>query len=398
MCIYPKFINNKYDFVFTVILIVAISINYFMQYYFGIVDRLLLIADQKGYIFYLINSIALILNTIGSTIMIFLGFQIHYVKLFAALVYIIRPFILRIYVNKHYCINRHIDYAGEPIKQKWNGFIQHLASFVLDGTDTIVLSVFSTLENVSIYAVYYLVIKGVRELFISMTNGIQAYFGELWAKKEINELNSFFEKVEWFLHTGTIFFFGSTACLIIPFIQVYTKGINDANYIQPLFAFILTFANAFRCLRLPYNLMIFATGKFKETQNNYIIAVLLNLVISIVTVVKFGLVGVAIGTLVSTVYQTVGMALFTSRKITNIPIIKFIKQMIVDIITIIASMLIYCFFIKNIYISGYFEWCCLAVLVCFVWIVDILLVNTFFYKNRLVSIFSTINKIKRRFK
>ena len=50
--------------------------------------------------------------------------------------------------------------------------------------------------------------------------------------------------------------------------QVYTAGINDANYIQPLFAVLLVLANAVHCLRMPYNLMILAGGHYKQTQNN----------------------------------------------------------------------------------------------------------------------------------
>lgn len=43
-------------------------------------------------------------------------------------------------------------------------------------------------------------------------------------------------------------------------VRVYTNGITDADYIQPLFAFLITLANAGHCLRLPYNVMIVAVG------------------------------------------------------------------------------------------------------------------------------------------
>ena len=77
-----------------------------------------------------------------------------------SLIYLIRPIVLKVYVDKHYSINKKAVYTDEPIKQKWNGLAQHIASVVLDSTDTIVLTVFSTLANVSIYSVYYLVISG----------------------------------------------------------------------------------------------------------------------------------------------------------------------------------------------------------------------------------------------
>ena len=41
---------------------------------------------------------------------------------------------------------------------------------------------------------------------------------------------------------------------------------------------------------LPYNLMILAAGHYKQTQNNYIVAAALNIVISTVLVSRFGLI------------------------------------------------------------------------------------------------------------
>ena len=76
--------------------------------------------------------------------------------------------------------------------------------------------------------------------------------------------------------------------MIVDFVRVYTYGINDADYIQPLFAVLITIANAGHCLRLPYNILILAAGHYKQTQSNYIIAMILNIVVSIATVKMWG--------------------------------------------------------------------------------------------------------------
>ena len=44
-----------------------------------------------------------------------------------------------------------------------------------------------------------------------MTNGIQSLIGELWAKKELDNLYSFFGWVEWSIHTGTTW-----GCRMVP--------------------------------------------------------------------------------------------------------------------------------------------------------------------------------------
>lgn len=381
MIIYPYIANQNFGFIYTATLIAAISISSFAQYYFGIVNSLLLNADQRGYIQYNAQTVTIILNTIVCAIMISMNGTIQVVKLVTSIIYLARPIILQIYVNNHYKINWKIKYTQEPIKQKWNGVAQHVASVVLDGTDTIVLTVFSTLSNVSIYSVYFLVVKGVKTLFLSVTNGIQALIGELWAKQELDQLKSFFGWIEWLIHTGTTYVFSCTAALIVPFIQVYTLGIRDANYIQPTFAILLTLANAMHCLRLPYNIMVLAAGHYKQTQRNYIVAAILNIVVSVLTVKIWGLIGVAIGTLVAMTYQTIWLAIYDSRHFIYWPLKKVIRQFLVDII---SSFLIISFgshiILKDI---TYFNWFFMAIKVAIVALFVAFCLNSLFYRSKM---------------
>lgn len=223
-----------------------------------------------------------------------------------------------------------------------------------------------------------------------MTNGITSLIGELWARQELSELKKTFGWTEWVIHTGTIFVFGVTAVLIVPFIQVYTLGIHDANYIQPLFAALIVAANAAHCLRLPYNIMILAAGHYRQTQNNYIIAAALNIVISILAVKCWGLVGVAIGTLIAMTYQTIWMAWYDSKKIIKWPLLNAFKQITVDAITVlICSIVSSCFSMHSV---TYFGWIVIAIKVSVTWLLIIFLINFIFYRDKmfkLVNIFKT---------
>ena len=205
MGLYPVMVNQSYDFMYTALLIFIIGISTFMQYYFGMSNRLLLIADQRGYIQDNVQSVTLIINTFLSVILILSGASIHVVKLVASLIYICRPIFLRVYVDKKYSINRKSEYIEEPIKQKWNGVAQHLAAFTISGTDAVVLSVFGSLEAVSIYAVYSIVVKGIMQLLTSMTTGISSLMGELWARKETDRIKEYFSWIEWVFHTVSVF-------------------------------------------------------------------------------------------------------------------------------------------------------------------------------------------------
>ena len=389
MGLYPLLAKSNFGFLYTATMILAISISSFAQYYFGIVNSLLITANQRGYFSFNIQTITLILNTIACFILIKLGASIHIVKLTTSLIYLARPVILSLYVKKNYKINWKIKYNEEPIKQKWNGIAQHVASVILDSTDNIVLTLFSGLQAVSIYSVYNLVVSGVKRLLLSMTNGIQSLMGELLAKKEYERLNKFFGWVEWSIHTGTIFIFGVTAILIVPFVEVYTLGIHDANYIQPNFAILIVAANAGHCLRLPYNLIILAGGHYRQTQSNYVVASIINIILSVLLVKSFGLIGVAIGTLVAMFYQTIWMAIYDSKNLIHWPIKYFIKQLLVDGVTVLSFAIISKFFTIND--ITWLSWIIYSIKISLISLVFVGIINIIFYKQY-------INRILRNFK
>lgn len=385
---YPMFARQDFGRVYTATLIIVISTSFFAQYYFGIVNRLLLTADQRGYVQYNAQTVAIMLNTVMCFTLIKLGYGIQMVKLTTSGIYLLQTLVIYLYVRKHYHINCKITYTEEPIKQKWNGIAQHVASVILDGTDIVVLTVFASFSAVSIYSVYFLVVKGVKQLFLSMTNGVQSLMGEMWASGEEKELRRLFGWIEWVIHTGTVFVFGVTAITIVPFVEVYTKGVTDADYAQPVFACLLVLANAGHCLRLPYNLMILAAGHYRQTQCNYIVAATLNIVISIVVVRRFGLIGVTIGTLIAMSYQTVWMALYNSRNLIKWPFGNFLKQVMVDVL-IFASMVMATMRMRMV-VANYVSWVLYAWAVAAMSGVIVTAVNMLFYRTNIIRIWKGV--------
>ena len=392
MVYYPILVKQNFDFFFTATLIFAISIRFFAQYFFGIVNRLILLADQKAYIQFIAQIMAIIANTVGCYILIKFDCSVQAVYGMTSIIFLLQPVAIHLYIKKKYALNRKIHYDVEPIKQKWNGIAQHIAAVVLSNSDSIVLTAFSTLANVSIYSVYLLPISGVQLLILSMTAGIQALIGNLLAKQDLAKLNKVFAWTEWLIHSGTIFLFTLTATLIVPFVRVYTQGVNDADYVQPLFAVLLVLANAVRCLRIPYNIMILAAGHYKQTQHNYIIAAVMNIVISIIGVKQFGLIGVTLGTMAAMVYQTVWMAWYNSKNFIQWPMRNFFKQMAVNAVSAVSIFTVTGYF--NMTGVSYLGWVVLAIkaTVCGVFVV--FLINYIFYKEFVLKI---TNKIMKRF-
>lgn len=390
MIFYPLTAKQDFEWIYIAILVASLSINSLVQYCFGIVDRILLNADQRGYIQYAVQIVVLLCNTGVSILLITVGAPIQTVKLITAMILMMSPIAIRIYIKRHYLINYKIAYESEPIKQKWNGIAQHISYVVLDGTDTIVLTIFSTLTNVSVYSVYHMVIYGMMQLYRAATAGFHAIVGNLWAKQDINHLNRVFGNIETLLHYAVVFLFSCTAVLILPFIGIYTDGIPDANYDQPTFAILLIFAHGFQCLRSVYNMLILAAGHYKQTQSCHIMAAIINLSVSIVTVRIWGLIGVAIGTLVALMYQTIWMAVYDSHNLLQWPIHNFAKHIVVDLVTAGAIVFVASRICWDV--SGYFEWFVMALCVAMIALIFVGVSAVVFYWDQFVSLKETLQK------
>lgn len=364
--IYPFTVREEFDYVFTASLVFIISISMLMQYYFGAVNQFLLSADQKSYIPLGLQSVTLIVNTVICYLLMKNGQNIQIVKLGTAAIYLVRPFSMYYYVNHKYKIDYSIVLTKEPINQKWNGIAQHIAAMVLEHTDVVLLTLFSTLTNVSIYTVYYNVINGIRRLFSTVIDSLRATFGRLLAIGDKKKLDEYFALMESGLHFIYSLAFGCTISLIIPFVSVYTRGVNDANYIYPLFSLLITIAYLFYCMRCFYNMPVLAAGHYKETQNAAIIECLINLVISITLVRVWGLIGVAIGTLIAMLYRVIYLAVYLSKNILYRNLSYFIKHFVLDLEIVLLT-----YFTTNrmqMTSNTYFDWIVLAILkflICF---------------------------------
>ena len=320
-------------------------------------------------------------------ICVYLGAGVHMVKFVSALVFFIQPIFLKKYVDRHYNINWKIELIEEPIKQKWNGMAQHIASVILGNTDTVVLTFFSSLENVSIYGVYYLVVHGVRQIIVSFSTGIQSMFGNMLAKNEIKVLDVSFSRIELLFHFIVSYMFFMTGIMIIPFIDIYTENFNDTNYVLPVFAVLMVIAQASYCIRIPYETMIRAAGHYKETQLSSIIEATLNILISVILVVvlpkSINLIGVAIGTIIAMTYRTIYLVIYLSKNILYRKLRKFIKLLIIDFVSVAISLLVTAF-VPKLH-GNYLQWGWSALQNALVSMIIFFAIYYFLYKKELLK-------------
>ncbi len=328
------------DWISTFLLVIVISISTFGQYFIGISHSILLQAAQKTYITNMVSIGATVLNAILTVVLINFNCSLITVKLISSCIFFLRPVVLWLYVRKTYVFPKPQKNNKEKyLTQKWTGLGQHISFFLHSNTDIAVLTIFANLRSVAVYAVYNMIISHIQSLSISFSSGMESVFGDMLARGEKRELHETFRTYETILSVVSVILFSVAAILIIPFIKIYTSGVTDAEYIQPLFAVIMILTALSYCLRLPYHSIIIAAGHFKETSVAAYGEAIINIVLSIVLVFKFDLVGVAIATFIATWFRFVYYVFYLSKNIFERKIKFFVKRLAINI----CSLAVNCF-------------------------------------------------------
>lgn len=390
LIVYPTLINSSFDFWFTFTLIATMGISQMGQYFIGITYQLLLNSDQKSYVQLIVNGSTLICNTAICILLMVFGANIQTVKLTTSLIYLMRPLIMRCYVRKKYTINYNVPVDSTVVTQKKSGIIQHIAYMFYENTDVMVLTVFSTLKNVSVYSVYTLVTNSIKQIITAATTGVQALLGNMIAKKETESLVSFYSFYNWAIHTISSLLFTITGLLIVPFVTLYTSNITDAEYYVPTFAALITFAYYFSSIRNCNYVLIRAAGHYRQTQSASLIEAALNLAISIIFVFNLGLVGVAIGTIIASVFFVVFEIIYFSKNIVFVSLKNSLKPFVTDFLTMGISVLIT---LKiNIFSGTVISWLLQAVAISLICCCICLLIQFVFYRKNMIKLKAKIFK------
>ena len=263
----------------------------------------------------------------------------------------------------------------------------------MNNTDVMVLTVCTNMLEVSVYSVYNIVINGLKRIVFSFSNGLEAALGNMIAKQEKDVLKENIALIELIMFAVSTIIYTSASLLITSFIGVYTKGIEDINYIRPVFAYVLILAQFFNCVRLPYQLVVQASGHYKQTKKGAIIEPIINLTASTILVVKLGLIGVAIGTLLATLFRTTQYSFYMSKYIVKRNQLLSLFRCIVSFLE--ASCIYFIVYgLRFMLPDNYFEWMGQAIWIVLISVIVVGVGSITFYKNDIIIL---LNKIKNIF-
>lgn len=296
------------------------SVNILDFFFFG-TYRALLTADQKTYVISAVQAAAIVLNVAVSYILIKSGYSILVVQIASSAILISKFAIFSAYVRRHYT-NLHLHY--EPahafkLEQTWDALTHQLCALVIFSSPLVLITIFLSLKDASIYAIYALVFAAIKLALQSLSQGMQAVFGHT-----LNTDADLARYHFWRYERAFVCFLGwtyaCTALLFMPFITLYTQHMHDADYHQPLLAMLFLLVGVVENIRIPSVTMIMAAGRYKATRPQALLEATLNLVCAIAFIQWWGLPGLLLGALVSFVYRSNEMLHYNAKYILHLPI------------------------------------------------------------------------------
>ncbi len=385
--IYPFVVSLEWAS--TALLVLICGLSSLMDNYYGISSMILLQADRREYLISISNIVVTVMNTLFTVLLIRLNLGVHIVKFGSALAFCIKPIYLFLYVKKKYALEKKVPYPKNLLNQKKDAFVHVASEFLHRNTAIIALTVFTNTLLVSVYSVYNIVINGMRRLVSACTANIESVLGRLYAsedKTKFYEMYSIFEYCT-FLLSNLLYI--CCACLFCSFINVYTAGLTDIEYVYPLFAILLSAAEFFSSIKTPYQFVIRIAGHFKQTKWISFMEAAINLCLSLILVHRFQLIGVAIGNIAAMLWRTVAYAVYTKKYIINTLPMRFFKHLLLSVLT--CSLVAVAVKLINLpYANSYWQWILQAFLMALVIAVCILIVNLIFSRKELLSTFKNL--------
>lgn len=329
--LYSDMLKSQFeqDFVFS--MFICIGLVNAVDYFFVGKYKVLLTADQRYYVLNIVKIFATILLIFVSLTMLINQYPLLLVKSMPVLTRFLEVLLLKIYVNKRY---RGLSFCSDKtykIYQRGSTFVHQLCITIVYNTDLIVLSVLlpeSSLLEISVYTVYSLALSMINNLMGAFTTGINATLGNMYVKNEKKKFEDVFNLYEYLYFIILFITYTCFGLLIINFVSCYTAGVNDTNYIRwevGILFMLIGFSAQIKDVSL---VVITAVGHYKQTQNHIICEAVINIVLSIILVNKYGLDGVLIGTLAAHLFMDYKTIKYAGKVLLQGTIQRTIKRII----------------------------------------------------------------------
>ena len=197
-------------------------------------------------------------------------------------------------------------------------------------TDTVLLTFVCGFSVVSVYSIYNLVITGISSVLTIVVESLTYIFGQTYNKslKAYYYIHDSFKM----LYMMIAFVLGSCAVILyVPFVELYV-GNSDITYADKYLAILFPLILVLNSTRRIDNLLSSFSGHAKQTLNQVLIELGINVALSVSLVFFIGIYGVLIGTAAAIFYRFISSIRYNEEAILFRPKMCGYKYGMIDLI------------------------------------------------------------------
>ena len=283
--------------------------SYFVQAKY----RILMEVDGRKYVLNNAETILQLASNAGKILVLLLTDSLILIQLVYCIIALVQLLFLYFYAKRQY---KWLDLGSKPdfdaISQKNSVLVHQLSGMVFNNTDVILISALCDFKAVSIYAIYNIFFSQVQNFITSVVSSFTFALGQMFHsdREKFDKMFNMYETL-YIMSTGIIYTL--MAVFLLPLIQIYTKGINDADYSNSLLTVLFVVMNLISNAKLPSNGVVEYSGDFEKTRIHAIWEMIINLTASVIAILYLGICGAILGTIAALLYRF-GVTIYYSNK------------------------------------------------------------------------------------
>lgn len=355
--------NLSRSFLFTVYLLQLISLTFS---YLWAYKRVYFFVNEQNYLIILIEVVI-------KFVFLFINFAIlHYTSSYILflIVIIVQTLLTNIIVSmkfdsKFQKINRDIEIKTSIKSGIYhsvrNTFIQKIVVFVFNTSDTFIVNYFLGLASLAALSNYYVIFKSVKSLFGQVLGAANASIGNI--TNNTDEQN---KKIPSFRLFNLIsFYIASFVMMNILFLtqRFIFFWIGDDFLLSNTFVLIASIWIYIDLVSGDISSFYSALGLFKLDRNISIIASIINIIVSLVSIRYLGIVGVILGTISGSMLLWISRAYLVYQRSILISFSDFLNRNMLYISILVFQMILVLYLTKSLQNSNFYEFALTAIIV-----------------------------------
>lgn len=382
----PTPIDRNVLFLIIILTALPVLFSYFVQAKY----RILMEVDGRKYVINNSETILQLVSNLGKILVLLLTDSLILIQLVYCILSLGQLAYLYFYAKRRY---KWLDLKAKPdfeaISQKNSVLVHQLSGMVFNNTDVILISVLCDFKAVSIYAIYNIFFSQVQNFITSLTSSFTFALGQMF-HVDREKFDKLYNAYETFYVMATYIVYTLMAVFLLPLIQIYTSGIDDAEYTNPLLLLLFVVMNLISNSKLPSNGVVEYSGDFTKTRSHAVWEMAINITVSIAAIFFMGICGAIVGTIAALLYRGIVSVYYSNKKILNRSQMCTYKIIISNALVFVAVMAV---FFVNSFSNVSFLKLLLNGMIHSIWIVGLFLAVNFVFNK---DAFKTVIELCRR--